>query len=122
MSSLVVSAHGQPRAKVAKVGWLSARSGLNSGQESTVGMLRDLGYVEGENITFEYRFAHGDLSRLPALADELVRLNVDVLVTPGTPGAIALKKATHTIPIIFSDVTDPLAMLPAEQRLFAPER
>jgi putative ABC transport system substrate-binding protein len=103
------SASAQQRAKIAKVGWLSARSARNSGQETIVAMLRDLGYVEGENITFEYRFADGDLSRLPALAEELVRLNVDVLVTPGTPGAVALKKATQTIPIVFTDVTDPVA-------------
>ena len=102
-------ASAQQRAKIAKVGWLSARGGSNSGQETIVRMLRDLGYVEGENIAFAYRFADGDFSRLPALADELVRLNVDVLVTPGTPGAIALKKATRTIPIVFTDVTDPVA-------------
>jgi putative ABC transport system substrate-binding protein len=72
-------------------------------------MLRDLGYVEGKNITFEYRYADDKLDRLPALANELVRLKVDVLVTPGTPGALALKKATQTIPIVFLDVTDPVA-------------
>jgi len=55
-------------------------------------MLRDLGYVQGKNIAFEYRFADDKLDRLPALAEELVRLKVDVLVTPGTLGALALKK------------------------------
>src|SRR4029450_3723232 len=72
-------------------------------------MLRDLGYIEGKNIAFEYRFADDKLDRLPSLADELVRLKVDVLLTPGTPGALALKKATSTIPIVFLDVTDPIA-------------
>jgi putative tryptophan/tyrosine transport system substrate-binding protein len=57
-----------------------------------------LGYVEGKNIVFEYRYAEGKLDRLPALADELVRLKVDVLVTPTTPGALAAKNATRTIP------------------------
>jgi len=72
-------------------------------------MLRDLGHVEGKNVAFEYRFADDKLDRLPALADELVRLKVDVLLTPGTPGALALKEATLTIPIVFLDVTDPVA-------------
>jgi putative ABC transport system substrate-binding protein len=72
-------------------------------------MLRDLGYVEGKNIAYEYRYANNKLDRFPALADELVRLKVDVLLTPGTPGALALKNATKTIPIVFTDVTDPVA-------------
>jgi len=98
----------QPPAKIPKIGWLSARSASNVGKEIIVRMLRDLGYVEGKNVAFEYRFAEGKLDRLPALADELIGLKVDVLLTPGTPGALALKKATRTIPIVFFDVTDPL--------------
>src|SRR5678815_2560192 len=107
--ALGVIAEAQPQAKVSKIGWLSARPGSNSGQEVIVRMLRDLGYVEGKNVAFEYRFADDKLDRLPALADELVRLKVDVLLTPGTPGALALKKATQTIPILFLDATDPVA-------------
>ena len=107
--ALAVRAEAQSQGKVAKIGWLSARRSSNSGQETIVGMLRDLGYVEGKNVAFEYRFADDKLDRLPALADELVRLKVDVLLTPGTPGALALKKATRTIPIVFLDVTDPVA-------------
>jgi putative tryptophan/tyrosine transport system substrate-binding protein len=102
-------AAAQQRAKVSKIGWLTARSTSNSGQETIVRMLRDLGYVEGKNIAFEYRYAQNKLDRLPALADELVRLKVDVLLTPGTPGALAFKNATKTIPIVFADVTDPVA-------------
>ena len=102
-------AEAQPQAKVFKIGWLSARAALNSGQEVIVRMLRDLGYVEGKNIAFEYRYANNQLDRFPALADELVRLKVDVLLTPGTPGALAFKNATKTIPIVFADVTDPVA-------------
>ena len=71
--------------------------------------LRELGYVEGKNIAFEYRYADNKLDRLPALADELVRLKVDVLVTPGTPEALAAKNATKTIPIVFLGVADPVA-------------
>jgi putative tryptophan/tyrosine transport system substrate-binding protein len=109
--SAVATAQQPPKVqpKMPTIGWLSARSASNLGQETIVRMLRDLGYVKGKNIAFEFRFADGKLDRLPALADELVRLKVDVLLTPGTPGALALKKATRTIPIVFSDVTDPVA-------------
>jgi putative ABC transport system substrate-binding protein len=107
--ALRVPAEAQQQTKVSKIGWLSARGAANIGQETIVGMLRDLGYVEGKNVAYEYRFADDKLDRLPALAEELVRLKVDVLHTPGTPGALALKKATRTIPIVFSDVTDPVA-------------
>jgi len=67
-----------------------------------------LGYVDGKNVIFEYRYAEGKLDRLPALAEELVHLNVDVLIAPKTPAAVALKNATKTIPIVFLDVTDPI--------------
>ena len=85
--------HAQQQARISKIGWLSARRASNIGQEIIVRMLRDLGYVEGKNVAFEYRFTNDDLDRLPALADELVRLKVDVLFTAGTPGALALKKS-----------------------------
>ena len=62
--------------------------------------LRDLGYVEGQNIVLEYRFAAGQNERLPALAAELVQLPVDVMVTNSGPGAQAAKDATKTIPIV----------------------
>src|SRR5436309_11234258 len=70
--------------------------------------LRDLGYIEGQNIRFEFRSAQGDASRLPELAAELVRLNVDVIVTWFTPTAIAAKQATHEIPIVMADTGDPI--------------
>src|SRR5262249_28331345 len=108
--ALCVSAEAQQQTKVSKIGWLSVRGGMNTGQEIIVRMLRDLGYVEGKNITYEYRFADNKPDQIPILADELVRLNVDVVLTPGTTGALALKKATQTIPIVFTDVTDPVAV------------
>src|SRR5262249_23811575 len=83
---------------------------MNTGQEIIVRMPHDLGYAEGKNITHGSRFADSKLEQIPILADELVRLNVDVLLTPGTIGALALKKATQTIPIVFADVTDPVAV------------
>jgi putative ABC transport system substrate-binding protein len=69
---------------------------------------RKLGYVEGKNIAFEFRSADNKLDRLPAVADELVRLKVDVLITPGTPTALAAQNATRTIPIVFAAVADPI--------------
>jgi putative ABC transport system substrate-binding protein len=70
--------------------------------------LRDLGYVEGKSIAIEYRFAEGQLDRLPGLADELVGLKIDVLVTHSTAGALAAKKATATsrIPVVMTNVGD----------------
>ena len=66
--------------------------------------------MEGKNLVFEYRYAEGKLDRLPALAEELVRLKVDVLIAPNTPAALAAKKATKSIPIVFIDVTDPIGV------------
>src|SRR6266705_972157 len=70
--------------------------------------LRDLGYVEGQNIRFEFRSAEGQADRLPELAAELVRLNVDVIVTWFTPPAQAAKQATREIPIVMADAGDPV--------------
>jgi putative ABC transport system substrate-binding protein len=102
------SAEAEQPARMAKIGWLSARPGLTEAQKIIMRMLRDLGYVTGKNVTFEFRYADNKLDRFSALAEELVRLKVDVLLTPGTAGALALKNATRTIPILFLDVTDPV--------------
>jgi putative ABC transport system substrate-binding protein len=71
--------------------------------------LRELGYVEGKNFAIEYRFADGKLERLPALAAELVRLKVDVILSLGTVSTLAAQKATATIPIVMANVPDPVA-------------
>ena len=70
--------------------------------------LHDLGYIEGQNIRYEFRSVQGQLSRLPELADELVRLKVDVIVTWFTPAAQAAKQATHDIAIVMADTGDPV--------------
>jgi putative ABC transport system substrate-binding protein len=107
--ALCYSASAQQQAKIPKIGWLGPGSEPGSGVESFRRELGKLGYVEGKNITFDYRHVDNKLERLPGLADELVRLRVDVLLTMGTPEALALKNATKTIPIIFLAVTDPVA-------------
>jgi putative tryptophan/tyrosine transport system substrate-binding protein len=111
--ALGVIAEAQQPGKVPKIGWLQARSpsGPGGGPESFLREFHKLGYVEGKNIAFEYRFADDTYDRLPTLADELVRLKVDVLVTPSTTGALALKNATRTIPIVFLGVSDPVALV-----------
>jgi len=71
--------------------------------------LRELGYVEGKNISLEFRWADNDYGRLPGLAEELVRAKVDILVTYATPGAMAARKATRSIPIVLASVGDPVS-------------
>ena len=70
--------------------------------------LRDLGYEEGRNITIEYPWAEGKYERLPALIDELVALNLDVMVTAGTPAALAVKKAAISVPLVMAAIGDPV--------------
>jgi putative ABC transport system substrate-binding protein len=71
--------------------------------------MRELGYVEGKNLVIEWRFADGEYERLPGLAAQLVQLNVDALVTHGTPGSLAAKRATTAIPIVIAAIGDPIA-------------
>ena len=108
-----VGAVAQQPAKIPKIGFLAAGSASAShcGIELFLREFRKLGYVEGKNITFVSRFADNKLDRLPALADELVRLKVDVIVTPGSNDTRAAKNATKTIPIVFlGAVSDPVAL------------
>jgi putative tryptophan/tyrosine transport system substrate-binding protein len=72
--------------------------------------LRELGYVEGRNIAFEFRYADGDLRRLPALAAELVALQPALIIAGSAPGAVAARGATRTIPIVMASVQDPMAL------------
>jgi putative ABC transport system substrate-binding protein len=97
------SAQGQLHEKLHKIGWLDSGPTVRGTQLGDLFLqrLRELGYLEGKNIAIEYRAADDKLDRLTALAGELVRLNIDVLVTSTTPAAIAAKNATSTIPIVF---------------------
>jgi putative tryptophan/tyrosine transport system substrate-binding protein len=103
-------AEAQQRANIPKIGWLGGRSpsGPGGAGESFRRALGALGYIEGTTITIEYRYAQDKLDRLPALADELVRLNVDLLIAPTTVEVRAAKNATKTIPIVFYNVPDPV--------------
>jgi len=102
-------AEAQQSAKIPLVGVLRGDSPPNPSVEAVQQALRDLGYLEGKNIVIEYRYAEGKVDRLPKLAEELVRLNVDVIwaVGPAVPHA---KNATKTIPIVISNVGDPVAL------------
>jgi putative ABC transport system substrate-binding protein len=108
--ALSVSAEAQQQAKIPKLGWLGGRSpgGPGSGGESFRRALRTLGYVEGKTITIVYRYAEDKLDRLPALAEELVGLNVDLIIAPTTVEVRAAMRATKTIPIVFYNVPDPV--------------
>ena len=104
-------AKAQPK-KVPRIGYLSGSSAAATPDQSRINALRqglgELGYVEGKNIIIEYRFADERYERLPGLATDLVRLNVDILVVRGAPAAHAAKNATRTIPIIIGNAADPV--------------
>jgi len=101
----------QPAGKVYRVGILGSTSPKAHGPfaDAFRAGMRDLGYVEGKNVVYEFRWAEGDYSRLPGLAEELVRANVDVILTHGTPGSRAAKDATTAIPIVIAITGDAVA-------------
>jgi len=98
--------------KVYRIGFLALPSAADLAQAVAIfrNSLRDLGYEEGKNISIEYRWAEGRDDRLPALAAELVRLKVDVIVASATPPAKAAQGATDRIPIVFTGVADPIGV------------
>jgi putative ABC transport system substrate-binding protein len=108
--TLGVSAHAQQPAKIPRIGLLGGGSAsANAGRiEGFRQGLRELGYVEGKNIVIEYRWAEGKLDRLPALAAELVRLKVDIIVSAGPTVTRVAKEATVTIPIVMGFDDDPV--------------
>ena len=100
----------QPAGRVYRVGYLTVASRqqqlhlIKAFEEG----LRSLGYRVGENVVIEYRFADGEMERLPALAADLIRLGVDVIVTGANPNTVAAMKATKTIPIVMTNSIDPV--------------
>ena len=104
-------AAAQPRTKTWRIGYLGAASPSAGARllESFLQGLRELGYVEGQNISIDYRWAEGRPDRFPPLAAELTQLKVDVIVTYNNAGVAALQRATQTIPIVFAGAADPVA-------------
>jgi putative tryptophan/tyrosine transport system substrate-binding protein len=104
---VMAGAQQSPR-KIRRLGVLMPGAPPDPLVEAMQGRLRELGYVEGRDISFEFRWAEGKFERLNQLATELADLKVDVITAFSTPVAIAAKKATTTIPIVFSAVGDPV--------------
>ena len=104
-----LATEAQQAGKVYRVGLLRDGSPPDPNVEAFRQGLRELGYVEGQNIAIEYRWAEGKRDRLPGLAAELVALKVDLIVTAGTTVTRAAKQATGTIPIVMAAIGDPVA-------------
>ena len=102
-----LAAHAQQGKKIPRIGvlWPNPPATFDFLQQG----LKDFGYVEGRNIAFEFRWAEGALDKLPEMAAELVRLQVDVIVTLAPQATLAAKQATQTIPIVFVAMGDPVA-------------
>jgi putative tryptophan/tyrosine transport system substrate-binding protein len=108
-------AEAQETGKVRRIGFLSrdlhpadSRAPLPHNLEAFRQGLRELGYIEEKNIIIEYRYAEGRFERLPALAEELVRLKIEIIVADTSTSARAAKKATSTIPIVLAQGSDPI--------------
>src|SRR5262245_4539751 len=114
-TSILVSVHfaeAQQPTKVPRIGFLltPSRSAVSESLDAFRQGLRELGYVEGQNILIEYRYPDGKLERLPDLAAELVHLKIDVIVAGGGGMAVqAAKKASSATPIVFTGINDPVA-------------
>src|SRR5262249_44631931 len=108
-SALCVPASAQQTGKLFRIGFLdnSTASGMAVLLEPFRQELAKFGWREGKNIAIEYRFSEQKRERLPELAADLVRLNVDLIVTTGEPPALVAKKATSTIPIVMANSADP---------------
>lgn len=105
-------AEAQQPKKVPRIGYLGTASPATASHhaQAFVQGLRDLGYVEGQNIVIEYRWAEGKLDRVPILVAELVNTKVDVIISSATPAIRSAKEQTSTIPIVMAGVTDPVGV------------
>ena len=107
-----VAARAQQKKRVYRIGYLSApsRESVQRTLDAFLRKLRELGWVEGSNLIIEYRWADGDVARLPELAVELVQQNVDLIVAPNTAAAVAAKNATSNIPIVMVFPGEPVEL------------
>src|SRR5262245_63299341 len=105
---LCVPTYAQQPGKIPRIAYLSGSSIISSNIKAFQQGLRDLGHIEGKNIVIEWRFADGNRDRLRALAAELVRLKVDVIVASGGGDTRAAKEVTSTIPIVMAQTDDPV--------------
>ncbi len=103
-----LAARAQQAGKIPRIGFLRAGPPPKSWVEGFQQGLRDLGYVEGQNIVTEYRFTDGSTGQLPDLVGELLRLKVDVIVASATAAAQAAENLTRTVPIVFAGINDPV--------------
>ena len=106
MMAAPLVAEAQQAGKLYRLGYLSPRNGIEVSEEAFRQGLRELGYVEGHNLVIEWRFAKGQTAMFPSLATELVRLNVDCIVTIGVAATRVAKQATITIPIVMAAADD----------------
>jgi putative ABC transport system substrate-binding protein len=106
-----LATHAQSTGKVFRIGFLGTASVSAHGNlvEAFRQGLRDHGYIEGHNLAIDYRWAEGQYERLSGLAAELLQLNIDLIVTHGTPGTLAAKRATTTVPIVMAISGDAVA-------------
>jgi putative ABC transport system substrate-binding protein len=107
-----LGAFGQPAARIYRIGYLSTPSAaaVRNALDAFLAKLRELGWIDGQNIAIEYRWAEGDVDRLPGLAAELVARKVDLIVAPASSAAMAAKKATASIPIVMMFPVDPVEL------------
>ena len=112
LSAAPLVCRAQQKGRIWRVGFLVPRRRPDSFDADFIGAfprgMRELGYVEGKSLVIEWRFADGQAERLPELAAELVRLKVDVIVSPLSQAISALQKATATIPIVMATSGDPI--------------
>ena len=104
--ALSVPAQAQQAKKIPRIGFLAVLARALATEQAFLQGLRDLGYIDGQNLTIDYRFAAGNVDRLPELAEELVGLKPELIVARATPAAQAAKNATTTIPIVMFGVAD----------------
>src|ERR1043165_3973933 len=109
LGAMPLAVEAQQAGKIYRIGFLRRTAPEPAAFEAFRQGLRDLGYIETQNVVIEQRYAHGASDRLPGLAADLVRLKMDVIVVDGTPTAVVVKAATTLIPVVFVLGVDPVS-------------